>query len=200
MKIFQVAKCPFAHRVRIMLEEKGVAYEVGYFQPRARPPELTRLSPDARSPTLFDSAHDTWVWDSLIASEYIEERYPQVAMMPADAGGRAHARLLIREAEVECLPPVEPIVEELVHRRPALPDEVKVGAALAELHAALVPWNARLESRPFLLGDAFTLADIVLYTPLAALAGLLRERAESPALTHLNAWRARVAARPSTAY
>jgi glutathione S-transferase len=106
----------------------------------------------------------------------------------------------MREAETKLSPLGHPIVEELVFRKPAPPDETKVTAALARLHAELEPWNARLVGGPFLLGDAFTLADITLYTPLASLVGLLQERAESPALPHLNAWRARIAARPSTAY
>jgi len=201
MKLYQVAKCPFAHRARVVLEEKRLAYEVEYFKPRDRPAELTRLSADARSPTLFDAAHDTWVWDSVVVAEYLEERYPQVPLLPSDPGARAQARLLIREAETKALAPGEVIVEEMVHRKPAPPNEARVSEALAQMHTALEPWNARLEQRPFLLGDAFTLADIVLYTPLYGLLGLLGPRAEpAPSLPHLHAWRERIAARPSTAY
>jgi glutathione S-transferase len=201
MKLYQVAKCPFAHRARIVLEEKRLAYEVEYFKPRERPEALTRLSSDARSPTLFDAAHDTWVWDSVVVSEYLEERYPEVALLPKDPGLRAQARLLIREADTNLHPIARPIVEEMVHKRPAPPDEAKVTAALAQLRTALEPWNARVEHQPFLLGPTFTLADIVLYTPLFSLVGLLGPRGElTPGLPHLHAWRERIAARPTTAY
>ncbi len=201
MKLYQVPKCPFAHRARIMLEEKGLAYEVEYFKPRERPEVLTRLNPDARSPTLFDAAHDTWVWDSVVVAEYLEERYPEVALLPKDPGARARARLLIHEADTKLHPIGYPIVAEMVHKGPAPPDEAKVTAALAQLRTALEPWNARVAQQPFLLGQTFTLADIVLYTPLFSLVGLLGSRAEpTPALSHLHAWRERIAARPTTAY
>jgi glutathione S-transferase len=201
MKLYQVAKCPYAHRARIALEEKGLRYEVEYFQPQQRPAELTRLSPDARSPTLYDAAHETWVWDSLVVCEYLDERYPVNPLLPADPGARAQARLLIREAESKAVAVGFPIVEELVHRRPAEPNQARITETLTQLRAALQPWNARLEHRPYLLGDSFSLVDIALYTPLYSLLGLVGPRAEpTVSLPHLLAWRERISARPSAAY
>lgn len=201
MKIYQVATCPFAHRARIVLNEKKLPYEIVYFEARARPEELGAVSPDARSPTIFDEANDTWVWDSLVVCEYLEERYPDAPLMPKDPSARARSRLLMREVDAKLGPIGAPIVEQFVHNTSGPHDGAKIEAALARLHAALVPWDARLEGHDFLLGDQFTLADVALYTPLVSMAGLLGPDRPIPATrTHLLAWRDRIDARPSAAH
>ncbi|HMJ50773.1 MAG TPA: glutathione S-transferase family protein [Polyangiaceae bacterium] len=201
MKLYQVAGCPFAHRARIVLEEKKLPYEVAYYEPRSRPAELAAISPDARSPTLLDDDGKTRVWDSLVVIEYLEERYPDVALMPRDAAARARARLLMREVDAKLLPAMGPIVEEVVHKAAGPRDEGKVQAGITQFRQALVPWQARLDHQAFLLGDMFTLADIALFTPTAAMVRLIGESGEIPeALTIVRAWRDRIAARPSTAY
>jgi glutathione S-transferase len=202
MKLFQVATCPFAHRARIVLEEKKLPYEVSYYDRQARPAALAAVSPDARSPTLFDDDGRTVVWDSLIVPEYLDERYPETPLMPEDAAGRARARLMMREVDVRFGPGMAPIMEQVVHRREGQPrDESKVQAGVALFQDALADWQSRLGDRPFLLGDQFTLADIVLFTPVVALVRVLGPSGDVPGnLTSLRAWRDRIAARPSTAY
>lgn len=201
MRLYQIAGCPYAHRARVVLEEKSLSYEVQYFEPGARPAELIRLSEGAKSPTLFDPAHETWVWDSLVVAEYLEDRYPAVALMPADPGERARARLLMREVDSRLLPFVTAIEQEVEHGKPAPPDEAKVADALGQVHTALEPWNQRLQHQLFLIGNTFTLADIVLYTSLFSLVALVGKRGEVPvAFNHLSEWYDRLTARRSTAY
>jgi RNA polymerase-associated protein len=195
MKLYQVEKCPFAHRVRISLEEKKLKYEVVYFASHKRPPELEAMGPDARSPTLFDD-DGAVVWDSTIVCEYLDERYPETPLMPPDPAGRAHARTLVKQIEAK----VAPFVHEL-ERADFAPGDPKVAETLARVRAALEPFEARLRARPFLLGDAFSLADVALFAPIVGMVRHLAERgdmlAELPALV---AFRDRVAARPSTVY
>ena len=201
MKLYQVAGCPFAHRARIVLEEKKLPYEIAYFEPRNRPAELAAISPDARSPTLLDDGGNTRVWDSLVVIEYLDERYPDVPFMPRDAPARARVRLLMREVDAKLLPTMGPIVEEVVHKAAGPRDEAKVEAGIGQFRKALAPWQVRLEDQTFLLGDMLTLADIALFTPIASMIRLVGERGEIPeSLTVLRAWRDRIAARPSTAY
>jgi glutathione S-transferase len=201
MKLYQVTGCPFAHRARIVLEEKKLRYEVSYFDRQNRPAELVAISPDARSPTLLDDDGKTRVWDSLIVIEYLEERYPEVPLMPKDAAARALVRLLMRDVDAKVFPAMGPVVGEMVHKPEGSRDENKVQTGLAQFREALVPWQARLEGRPFLMGDLLTLADIALFTPLFGMVRLVGESGEIPAtLSALRAWRDRMTARPSTAY
>ena len=107
----------------------------------------------------------------------------------------------MREVDAKLLPNMGPIVEEVVYKAAGPRDEAKLEAGIAQFRNALAPWQARLEHHAFLLGDTLTLADITLFTPIAAMVRLLGERGEVPeSLTILRAWRDRIAARPSTAY
>jgi glutathione S-transferase len=201
MKLYQVTGCPFAHRARIVLEEKKLRYDVSYFDRQNRPAELVAISPDARSPTLLDDDGKTRVWDSLVVIEYLEERYSDVPLMPKDAASRARMRLFMREVDAKVFPAMGPVVGEVVHKPAGARDESKVQAGLAQFREALAPWQAYLEGRPFLMGNEFTLADIALFTPLFGMVRLVGEAGEIPeAFTALRTWRDRVAARPSTAY
>ena len=201
MRIYQIAKCPFAHRARIVLEEKQLAYTIVYFESKQRPAELAALGAEARSPTIFDEAHQSWVWDSLIVAEYLDERYPDRPLMPEDPSARARARLAMHQADAQVGTAGGPLIEDYVHKPPEARDPSKVEQVLPRLHHALEPWQARLANQPFLMGEAFTLADLALYTPLFAVAGLVGwERAIPGQLGQLRAWRERVSARPSTTY
>jgi maleylacetoacetate isomerase len=86
-----------AYRVRIGLELKGLAWE-------ARPVHLVRdggeqhldayraLNPQQLVPTLLHEGHA--LTQSLAILEYLDERFPQVPLLPADAAGRARVRAL----------------------------------------------------------------------------------------------------------
>jgi glutathione S-transferase len=140
------------------------------------------------------------VWDSLVVIEYLDERYPDVPLMPRDAAGRARARLSMREVDAKLAPAMGPVVEEVVYKTSGPPDHGKVQAGITQFHNALAPWQARLEHRPFLLGDMFTLADVTLFTPIFSMVQLVGASGDIPeALPILREWRARIAARPSTA-
>jgi RNA polymerase-associated protein len=201
MKLYQIPKCPFAHRARIVLGEKKLAYSTVYFESKTRPRELASVSPDARSPTIFDEANDTWVWDSSVVAEYLDERYPDAPLLPKDPSDRARTRLLMREADSKIGAAGGALVEEFVHKAPEARDPAKPVQVLPRLHQALELWDSRLAAQPFFAGAEFTLADIVVYTPLCSIAGLVSwERAIPARLKHLSAWRERVGARPSTPY
>lgn len=201
MKIYQAPGCPFAHRARIVLGEKRIPHEIIYFQPFKRPPELLAVSPDARSPTVFDDQTGARVWDSLVVIEYLEEQYPAPLLLPKDASSRAMIRLLMREVEANLLAAVGVCATELVHKAPGTADMEKVQDGIVRYREALFAWERRVEGGRFLHGERFTLADVVLYTPMVAALRLLPEDGDLPtSLPALRAWRDRVAARPSTVY
>lgn len=200
MKLYQIEKCPFAHRVRISLEEKKLKYDVAYFASGLRPSELEALGPDAHSPTLFDG-DGTAVWDSIVVCEYLEDRYPETPLLPRDPAARARARLLVKEVETKVAPLDSPLEKELSRMDGRAPDEQKLAEMLARVRSALAPFEVRLREQPFLLGDVFSLPDVALFTLVVSMSRALGERAgvldDRPALA---AFRDRVAARPSTAY
>ena len=55
-------------------------------------PEYLKLNPDGKVPVLVDDG--TVLYESCIINEYLNEKYPNPPLMPADLGKRAKARIL----------------------------------------------------------------------------------------------------------
>jgi glutathione S-transferase len=91
--LYDSARCPFCARVRIALAEKGVAYEPVAIDLSNRPAWLYEKNPAGKVPVLEE---DTFVLpESAVIMEYLEERYPEPALLPADPAQRALERLRV---------------------------------------------------------------------------------------------------------
>ncbi len=92
MKLYDAATCPFCARVRIALEEKRLEYETVEIDLQHRPAWLYELNPIGKVPVLDDGFV---LPESAVIMEYLEERYPEPALLPGDMAPRARARLAV---------------------------------------------------------------------------------------------------------
>jgi glutathione S-transferase len=93
MKLIDAGRCPYCARVRITLGEKGLDVETAEVDLSDRPQWLVDLNPPkGRVPVLDDGFT---LPESEVIMAYLEERYPEPALLPADLGERARARLLV---------------------------------------------------------------------------------------------------------
>jgi glutathione S-transferase len=93
MTLYDAARCPYCARVRIVLAEKGVPYEPVEIDLSNRPSWLYEKNPAGKVPVLEE---DTLVLpESVVVMEYLEERYPEPALLPSDPAQRALERLRI---------------------------------------------------------------------------------------------------------
>jgi Glutathione S-transferase, N-terminal domain len=92
VKLFDAARCPFCARVRLALAEKAVAYETVAIDLGNRPAWLYELNPLGKVPVLDDGFP---LPESAVVMEYLEERFPEPALLPGDLDGRAKARLAV---------------------------------------------------------------------------------------------------------
>lgn len=95
-----------AYRVRIALNLKGLAYDqapVNLVKGEQRGEEYLARNPQGLVPALVtdDGARLT---QSLAICEYLDERYPEPALLPADAAGRARVRALAQAVACEIHP------------------------------------------------------------------------------------------------
>ena len=195
MRLYLLPGCPFAHRATIVLQEKKLTFEPVFFSLQKHPTELEAISPFAKSPTLVDG--ETRAWDSQIVIEYLEDRYPEPALMPTEPAARADVRMLAARVDRELGPKTGAIMVEVLHKAPANRDEAKIEAAQQGFVTALAWWDARLAGREFLVGDALSLADVTLFTLLHAYRGLTRTEIATER-TQLRGWYERMAARGTT--
>lgn len=92
--LYTADRCPYAARVRIVLAEKGLAYDAVEIDLGDRPAWLYDKNPLGRVP-VYEEDEGLVLPESLVIMEYLEERYPEPALMPPDAAERALVRLQI---------------------------------------------------------------------------------------------------------
>lgn len=93
---------PQGHRVRLVLAEKGVVdYHV--VEVHEDNEDLAAINPYNTTPTLTD--RDLVLYDPRTIVEYVEERYPQPPLMPADPVRRARYRMALHRFDTELYAP-----------------------------------------------------------------------------------------------
>lgn len=93
MRLVDAPRCPYCARVRIALAEKRIDVETIEVDLSNRPDWVKELNPpDGRVPVLDDGFV---LPESDVILAYLEERFPEPPLLPADPRGRAQARLLV---------------------------------------------------------------------------------------------------------
>ncbi|MGE0046215.1 MAG: glutathione S-transferase family protein [Hyphomonadaceae bacterium] len=189
---------PYAQKVKIALDEKRVPYEAAIPQAMgsgATPPDFRASNPRGEVPVLvIDGAA---LFDSTIILEFIEDRFPDPPLLPADPLERARARTI----EEMCDTHYEAItwgLSEIAYFRRAEGDaaeamRARAGGEIAKLNAWL---EAQLGGREWMNGDRFGWGDLAAapFVQGAASFGI-----EPPQGSGLSAWLWRVRERPSVA-
>lgn len=96
MKLFTFWRSLATYRVRVALALKGLEAEPVYvdlLQGHQARPEFKAFNPAMAVPLLVDD-DGTRLTQSLPILEYLDERYPEPPLLPADAKGRARVRAL----------------------------------------------------------------------------------------------------------
>ena len=182
MILFDAARCPYCARARIVLAEKAIPYETVEIDLSDRPAWLYEKNPRGKVPVIEE---DEFIMpESSVIMEYLEERFPEPALLPDDPADRAAARLWIWDFD----------------RR--LGDDYYAArrgedGARERLTARLAALDMWLEGRRFLAGGAYGLADIG-YVPWILRAQQLLGVDLAP-FEALSQWRDELAARPAVA-
>jgi len=97
MTLYSDPTCPYSHRTRLVVAEKGIAVDVVDAQPGRLPEDLIDLNPYNSMPTLVD--RDLVLYDSRVIMEYLDERFPHPPLLPVDPVSRAKTRLVLYRIE-----------------------------------------------------------------------------------------------------
>jgi glutathione S-transferase len=141
--LYTADRCPYAARVRIVLAEKRLAYEAVEIDLDDRPGWLYDKNPLGRVP-VYEEDEGLVLPESLVIMEYLDERYPEPALWPADAAERALGRLWLERFD-------DRFGDAYYAVRRGEPREI-LDAKLAELERAL-------DAQPYLSGRDYGLAD-----------------------------------------
>ncbi|MEW6611334.1 MAG: glutathione S-transferase N-terminal domain-containing protein [Pseudomonadota bacterium] len=144
MTLYSSGLCPYAQRVRIVLEEKAMEHQVIEVDLANKPEDLEDLNPYGQVPTLVD--RELVIYESSIINEYLDERFPHPPLMPVDPVSRAKARLLILRIDRDWFMPLFSTPQ---------PSE-KIKQLVRDGLTAISPL---FNSQRFLMGDEFSLVD-----------------------------------------
>jgi glutathione S-transferase len=162
MKLYSRASSPYSSIVRGIAYFKDAPLKIMSPPPGVPlPEEFRRISPLNRIPVLITGSGETIVESSVIA-EYLEERFPNPSLLPADPRDRALVRMFTRIADLDVLTPALKLIE--LYRASAR-DNDTIDMHFARLRAGLRAVEGRMAHGPFALGAEITFADAWL-TPI----------------------------------
>ena len=192
LTLYNAAHSTCSQKVRICLAEKALAFEdirldLGKAKDHLKP-EYLAINPNGVVPTLVDNGDI--IVDSSVICEYLDERYPDTPLSPADPVQRAKMRAWMRFLEevptaavrvpsfnMGFLPRFEGLnrqqfeaeqsdirpLRKQFYRRMGTGGfkRADVEASIEQIGNTCRRMEAALAAGPWLLGDQYTLADII---------------------------------------
>jgi glutathione S-transferase len=155
-------------------------------------PEYLRMNPNGRIPVIEDDGFVLWESNSIV--RYLAATRGMGTLCPAAPRERADAERWMDWQLCHVLPGLVTLFFGLVRKAPEHSEPRLIEQAKARAEQAWRILDAHLEARAYVLGDAFSMADI----PLGAFAyRWLALPLDRPQLRHLEAWYRRLSERPA---
>ena len=158
IKLYDFKSSPNCQRVKVVLAEKNLPYEiiaVDLKKQEQKSPDFLKLNPYGKVPVLTDDG--TVLYESCIINEYLNEKYPNPPLMPADLGRRAKARILTDYGLAHMDGAYQKLRVELM-KEPKEQNPEVVDSAKTSMRQLLRHLENELGDQPYLAGD-FSLTD-----------------------------------------
>jgi glutathione S-transferase len=196
--LYHLPLSPFARKVRLVLAEKRLPFELRVEKVWERRPEYLELNPAGTVPTLIED-NGLVISDSGVICEYLDEAYPDSGLMGRTLAERVEVRRLAAWFDGKFASEVtqnlvgEKFMRRLAGRGNPDPAAIRTGYVALRYHLDYIGWLA--ETRKWLAGGSMSLADFAAAAHLSTLdfIGDVDWNLSAPA----KEWYARVKSRPS---
>lgn len=191
---------PYVRKVLAVCEMKGVAYELDPILPFFGNDRFSELNPLRRIPVYIDE--EVSISDSTVICEYLEERYPAPAILPAGPAERARARWIEEFADTRLCDVLiwsifyEAVINPFIWQKPR--DKDRIARAVADDLPGVMAHVERLAPATQFLFGSLTLADIAIAAPFRNLMWA-RVQLDAARWPKAAAWIDRVTAHPALA-
>ena len=162
-KLYQFPLCPFSRKVRLLLSEKGIVYELERENPWDGRDEFLALNPAGRTPVLRNEERNITLVDSRAICEYFEETVDKTPMIVGTAVNRAEIRRLVALFDENFYADVTaPLLSERMKKRILRqpPDSGALRNAMKMAHGHLDYLDWLIDNRPWVAGSTMSLADL----------------------------------------
>jgi glutathione S-transferase len=156
-------------------------------------PAYRAMNPNGLVPVIEDEGFVLWESNAIV--RYLAARAPEAGLLPVDLRARADADRWMDWAAGTLVPAMGDAFHGIV-RTPGSRSPEAVAASVAATERFFSMLEARLADRPFLAGEAFTVADIPAGCAAHRWLNMPVERAPRP---HLERWYAGLRERPASA-
>ena len=195
--LYHLPLSPYARKIRLVLAEKRLAFELRVEKPWDRRPDYLDLNPAGTVPTLLDD--ELAVPDSNVICEYLEEAYPDTPLLGRTLAERVEVRRLVAWLDGKFAQEVtrhlygEKIIKRMSGAGQPSASTLRVGFLNLKTHLAYIGWLA--ETRKWLGGSSISLVDLAAAAHLSTLdfCGDVDWSVSQPARD----WYARMKSRPS---
>jgi glutathione S-transferase len=163
-RLYQFPLCPFSRKIRLLMGEKNIAYELVREDPWAASDLFFNLNPAGRTPVAVDEERNIVLADSRAIAEYFEETVDRSPMINGTAAGRAEIRRLVALFDENFYGDVTaPLLNERMKKRIVLrqpPDSGVLREAMKLAHGHLDYMDWLIDNRPWLAGSTMSMADL----------------------------------------
>ncbi|MTV36631.1 glutathione S-transferase family protein [Duganella radicis] len=202
MKFYTAHRAPNPRRVAMFMAEKGLQIEqvrIDLGANEQRGADYLARNPFGRVPAL-ELDDGRILCETRAICTWLEGYAPEPNLMGEGYDERAFIEMADRRVELHlfygianCIRHTHPGLAAL--EQPQFPD---YGAAQGEKMRETARWLDRvLATQPYVAGQRFTIADITAFCALEFGRGLMKFRPGQEGMAHLQAWRDRIAERPS---
>lgn len=163
-QLYQFPLCPFSRKIRLLMGEKNVAYDLVREDPWAASDHFYNLNPAGRTPVLVNEEKGLVLADSRAIGEYLEETHEKSPMINGTASNRAEIRRLTAlfdenfYADVTAPLLLERMKKRIVLKQP--PDSRALRDAMRMAHGHLDYMDWLIDNRPWLAGSTMSMADL----------------------------------------
>jgi len=197
-KLYHYWLCPFSRKIRILLAEKKLPFELVVIKPWENNSSFLPLNPEGLPPVLTDDDGKN-IANAYAIAEYLDEVYFEPSFLGNTSTQRAEVRRLLAwfnekfNAEVTHNLVYEKILKRKMGQGGPDSTVIRIGHANIHDHLEYISWLC--DRRKWLAGDEFSLADISAAAHLSCIDYLGDAPWEKHPVAKL--WYARVKSRPS---
>ncbi|WCM26264.1 glutathione S-transferase family protein [Sphingomonas sp. QA11] len=163
-QLYQFPLCPFSRKVRLLLGEKGVGYDLVRENPWDRRDEFLDMNPAGQVPVMADPRRNILLMDSMAICEYLEETVDKAAMINGTAVNRAEIRRLVAWFDTQFFQDVTaPLLGERMMKRIVTrdsPDAKVLREAMKAAERHLDYTDYLLDHHNWMAGATMSLADL----------------------------------------